>query len=123
MSNTRREENSTSKQILDTLLDAFEKRGDVKKEGKGWRVRCPNPTHSDNDPSAYLYPDGGVTCFSQCARSWSPWQAAELLGISLPRDKLGLSLNEYAEAKGLSKEFLQSQGLRDGVCGSARTRS
>ena len=85
---------------LEAILAALEQRGDVRREGKGWKTRCPAPDHEDRHPSFYLYPGGGGKCFSACSRYWSPRELAELLGIQLEDSGSGLTVAELAEAKG-----------------------
>jgi hypothetical protein len=107
---------------VEIILTALEQRGEVRREGKGWRTRCPNPDHPDLHPSFFLYPSGGGRCFSLCNRYWSPQELAQLLGIDLLQPPEGLSIAELADAKGLPKEFLRSWGVRDGVVGSGPNR-
>ena len=93
---------------LEAILAALEQRGDVRREGKGWKTRCPAPDHEDTHPSFHLYPGGGGKCFSACRRYWSPRELAELLGIQLEDSGSGLTVAELAEAKGLPEDFLRS---------------
>ena len=107
---------------LEAILAALEQRGDVRREGKGWKTRCPAPNHEDAHPSFHLYPGGGGKCFSACSRYWSPRELAELLGIQLEDSGSGLTVTELAEAKGLPEDFLRSLGVTDGFTGSGSSR-
>ena len=107
---------------LEAILAALEQRGDVRREGKGWKTRCPAPDHEDTHPSFHLYPGGGGKCFSACSRYWSPRELAELLGIQLEDSGSGLTVAELAEAKGLPEDFLRSLGVTDGVTGAGSSR-
>ena len=105
-----------------TILLALEERGGVRQEGKGWRTRCPNPDHADKRPSFFFYPGGGGKCFSQCLQYWPPQELASLLGISLPRWDVGLTLTQLAEAKGVPEDFLGSLGVSNGYSGTGKER-
>jgi hypothetical protein len=106
----------------DEILRALENLGPVKREGQGWRTRCPNPGHEDRNPSFFLYPDGSGYCFSKCSRRWKPAELAEMLGIQLPTASLGLTMKQLASAKAIPEEVLQSFGLRNGYSGPSLAR-
>ena len=88
--------------IVSAIIGELEKRGQVKREGKGWRARCPNPGHEDLHPSFFVYPGGGGRCFSQCACYWPPKELAELLrkGRAWGYRKGALYANRYRARKG-----------------------
>ena len=44
---------------FEAILASLEQLGDVQREGKGWKTRCPSPDHEDIHPSFCLYPGGG----------------------------------------------------------------
>jgi hypothetical protein len=98
--------------------------------GRG-HIRCPYPDHDDHDPSWRLMDDGMAICSCRTAHSVfdvamhlqgidfeeAKLRVAEILGrtdlIVDPAADKGLTLEEYAEAKGLPLEFLHQIGLRD----------
>jgi hypothetical protein len=77
--------------ITKAMIVALEVKGEVRREGKGWRARCPNPDHKDVHPSFFLYPDGGGCCSSQRARHRTITELALMLGVSLPEQSLVLT--------------------------------
>jgi hypothetical protein len=111
-----------STEVSKVILDALQQRGGAWPEGKGWRTRCPNPSHEDRRPSFFLYPGGGGRCFSLCNCYLNPQELAELLRVSIPTRSRGLTLAELAQAKGLPEDFLRSLGVTDGVSGSGKNR-
>jgi|GEM_PF-3670420 len=104
--------------LREEIMRALEKRAPVRREGKGWRTRCPHPKHEDLHPSFFLYPGGGGRCFSQCNRYWSPRELSQLLGIQVPLYSPGLTVAQLAQARGLTVKYLYSIGVVDGVSGN-----
>ena len=109
-------------EVFQTIVIALEQRAEVHSEGRGWRTRCPAPSHPDEHPSFLLYPGGGGRCFSQCTRYWNPYELAELLGIELSQKHAGLTLAELSQAKGISEGYVRSLGVTDGMSGSGKNR-
>ena len=107
---------------LQTILSALEQRVTLRREGKGWRTRCPFPGHEDRHPSFFLYPGAGGRCFSQCDRFWPPIELARLLGIVIEPTVQGLTLAELATAKGLPEDLLRAWGVTEGIAGSGKDR-
>jgi hypothetical protein len=107
---------------VEDIMAALESMNPLKREGTGWKTRCPAPDHKDINPSFFLYPSGCGKCFSACNRYWSPREMAELLGIQLEDSGSGLNVAELAEAKGLTEEFLRSTGVTDGFTGTGSSR-
>ena len=106
--------------ITQRILGELRRRDIVRREGKGWRTRCPDPGHEDHRPSFFLYPGGGGRCFSQCGRYWSPPELAKLLGVSMTSVRSGLTVAKLAMAKGLPGGFLKSLGVDDGTVARGR---
>ena len=104
------------------IFEVLEELGNIRPEGRGWRTRCPNPDHADQDPSFFLYPGGGGKCFSRCSQYWPPQELASLLGISLSHWDVGLTLTQLAAAKVLPEEYLESLGVTEGMSGSGKQR-
>ena len=106
--------------LTSLIRSALERLSEVKPGGKGWRTRCPNPDHIDSHPSFFLYPGGGGRCFTQCGRYWTPHELAELLGVTIPNDRPGLTLDDLAQGKGIPIDDLRRFGVSDGVSGVGR---
>jgi hypothetical protein len=85
--------------LVQILLSSLDKLALVRRQGKGWSTRCPNPDHEDRHPSFFLYLGGGGRCFSTCNYYWPPQELAQLLRISLPADieTVGLTLSQLAQ--------------------------
>ena len=97
-------------------------------------ITCPDPAHTDRDPSWRLMPDGHAVC--TCRQPHSvfdvigyveglDFEAAKIRAVEIldRRDLIvdpkaapaGLTLEQYAEAKRLPLDFLQRLGLCNGV--------
>jgi replicative DNA helicase len=92
------------------LAQALLRRSGTKKTGKTIAFRCPR--HSDSTASAWLG-DHQWGC-SACGFTEHFDTLAETMGVSLPETTArGLTLDEYAERKGLSRATLQAAGVRE----------
>ena len=108
---------------IDGVLSRLE---GVRREGGGWRARC--PAHGDTEPSLSVNEgDGGqvlLHCFAGCA----PEDVVRSIGLQMrdlfPRPELdyaagkrpgrsAITLEDLARHKALSAEFLRSLGLHD----------
>ena len=72
------------------------------------QFRCPLPDHEDVHPSARFNAEKGAWFCDVCGVGGGAYDLAERLGI----DSLGLTLEAYAEEKGLPLDFLERLGLR-----------
>src|SRR5215213_4113803 len=72
------------------------------------QFRCPLPDHEDIHPSARFNGEKGAWFCDVCGVGGGAYDLAERLGIDAP----GLTLDAYAEAKGLPLDFLERLGLR-----------
>jgi KaiC/GvpD/RAD55 family RecA-like ATPase len=94
------------------LAQALLRRSGTKKTGKTIAFRCPR--HSDSTASAWLG-DHQWGC-SACGFTEHFDTLASTLGVSLPETTArGLTLDEYAERKGLSRATLQAAGVEERV--------
>jgi replicative DNA helicase len=94
------------------LAQALLRRKGTKKTGKTIAFRCPR--HNDGTASAWLG-DHQWGC-SACGFTEHFDTLGEVLGVSLPETTArGLTLNEYAERKGLSRATLQAAGVEERV--------
>lgn len=102
--------------------------------GRNGKITCPDPAHTDRNPSWRLMPDGHIVCTCRPPHSVfdvisyvegidfeaSKIRVAEILGrgdliVDPEAAPAGLTLAAYAEAKRLPVEFLRGLGLRDGI--------
>jgi hypothetical protein len=108
----------------------------VRAIGIPWRgrdhIRCPYPDHDDKNPSWRLMASGLAICTCCAGKTHTVFdvamkvvgidfeaakiRVAQLIGrtdlIINPADDKGLTLEEYAEAKRLPREFLIARGVR-----------
>jgi len=94
------------------LAQALLRRSGTKKTGRTIAFKCPR--HNDGTASAWLG-DHQWGC-SACGFTEHFDSLAEVLGVSLPEStSRGLTLNDYADRKGLSLKVLQAAGLEQRV--------
>src|SRR5829696_4785092 len=72
------------------------------------QFRCPLPDHEDVHPSARFNAEKGAWFCDVCGMGEGAYDLAERLGI----DSQGVTLEAYAEEKGLPLDFLERLGLR-----------
>jgi len=102
---------------VEIVLDALRAKGIyLKKEGKGWKARC--PLHDDKTPSLQISEGKGsralIHCFSGC--KIEEILAALNLNMSdmfTGRKQIYLTVEELASAKNLPKHFLLELGVKD----------
>lgn len=84
------------------------------KQRHGWKAPC--PAHEDSTPSLQISEgDGGkvlIKCFAGCSQE-SVITALRAKDLWPEETPAGLTLQEYAAAKGLSVDFLEAEGIRD----------
>ena len=89
------------------MQNILEKLRGVKRQGDGWIALC--PAHDDTKPSLSISKGRVKDYVFHCHAGCSYESIMEALGI----EQTGLALEEYAEAKQLPVEFLESVGLSD----------
>jgi CHC2 zinc finger len=119
------------KEKLDLREIVLQSHPEAKREGQALKLRCVSPSHKDDRPSLAVY-ERRYKCFAcglkgdvfdwlelemQCSKSEAIKEAAKLAGVDLPggskRASVGCTLEEYAESKHLSADFLRGLGLQD----------
>ena len=111
-------------------LDAAVMARDGRTERNETRFRCPSPDHEDNHPSARWNREKAAWTCDACGEGGGAFALAFLLGVERPRrprrsgsstpntlehsnTPSGLTLADYAAAKGLPVDFLLRLGLAD----------
>jgi hypothetical protein len=103
--------------FIANLLAAIESRL-PRREGRETRFLC--PVHEDHNPSARWNSEKHVWHCDACGAGGGAYDLAKRLGVPLPDDDNGLTVEALAEAKGIPADYLRSLGVTNGVAGMER---
>ena len=93
------------------IVEALEQR-QGRREGGETRFLC--PAHDDHDPSARWNPGKAVWHCDVCGTGGGAIDLARRLGVDVGVSGRGLTLQEVADAKGFTVDFLKGLGVTDG---------